>query len=322
MNLAQALKLLSPAVGDGKVISAHAFVLYRNGLLHATNGKQWASVPLDPFEAAGTPNFCVRYDALAKAVAREGATVTLDGENVIVKYRPRGKIVLRPLAADDWPMAEEIESTGRYDTRDWGLKSVLATLVKFAGGGDMPIWSQAVHLTPDFAMGVSQRGGAKYPVAWNLPHNFTLPLWTVQFILAQAEEPEAMWEEEKYMGFRWANGLVLCTRYLSEDAPEPVMTIMSNLPHNIGEAVPEGLREAVKRLKEHGAVNFRMGGGRAWHHTESVEVDEEVDVPGRERLWNTDVLINALSIAEWLDLSGDHGKWVGNGYIGIFTGMQ
>ena len=320
MNLSQALKLLSPAVGDGRVISAHAFVLYRDGLLHATDGRQWASVPLDVFEAAGTPNFCVRYDALSKAVAREGATVTLDGENVVVKYRPRGKIVLRPLAADDWPMAEPAPEIEPIEVP--ALKSILSTLIKFAGGGDAPIWSQAVHLTPDFAMAVSQRAGAKCPTAWDIPHNVTLPLWAVQFIVAQDEDPGVMWEEEGYLGFKWANGLILRTRMLSEDAPEPVMTLMSGLPHNIGEAVPEGLREAVKRLKEHGAINFRMGGGRAWHHTESVEVDEEVDVPGRERLWNTDTLITALSIAEWLDLSGDHGKWVGNGYIGIFTGMQ
>jgi hypothetical protein len=320
MNLAQALKLLSPAVGDGKVIAAHAFVLHRDGLLHATDGRQWASVPLDPFETAGTPNFCVRYDALAKAVAREGSSVALDSDNVIVRYRPRGRIVLRPLAIDDWPMIEPAPEVDLIEVS--GLKSILSTLVKFAGGGDMPIWSQAVHLTPDFAMGVSQRGGAKYPTSWNIPHNFTLPLWAVQFILGQDEDPEAMWEEEGYLGFRWANGLVLRSRMLSEDAPEPVMTLMSNLPHNIGEAVPEGLREAVKRLKEHGAVNFRMGDGRAWYHTESVDVDEEVDVPGRERLWNTDVMLTALNVAEWLDLSGDHGKWIGNGYIGIFTGMQ
>ena len=321
MNLSQSLKLLSPAVGDGKIVSAHAFVLHRDGLLHATDGRQWASVPLDPFEAAGTPNFCVRYDALSKAVAREGATVTLDADNVIVKYRPRGKIVLRPLSVDDWPMAETTTAIPMALAVP-GLKSILSTLVKFAGGGDAPIWSQAVHLTPDFAMAANQRAGAKYPTAWDIPHNFTLPLWAVQFIVAQADDPDLMWEEQGYLGFKWANGLLLRTRMLSEDAPEPVMTLMSNLPHNIGEAVPEGLREAVKRLKEHGAINFRMGGGRAWHHTESVEVDEEVDVPGRERLWNTDVLINALSIAEWLDLSGDHGKWIGNGYIGIFTGMQ
>lgn len=320
MTLSEALKLLGPAVGDGKVIQAHAYVFHKAGVLHVTNGKQWASIPIDVFEAATTPNFCVRYDALVRATSREGAQITIAGDDVVVRYRPRGRIVLRPLADDMWPEIEPIPDVECY--AGTGLKPLMATLVKFAGTPDSQVWSQAVHLTPDFAFAANNRAGARGPHAINLPRNFTIPIWTAQMIAAQDENPTDMWEEEQFLGFRWSNGLVVRTRLLNEDAPEPVMTLMSNLPLAIATEVPEGMKEAVSRLKEHGAVNYRMGEGKAFYHTQAIEVDEEVDVPGRIRLWNTDTSLAALELATHLDLSGEHGKWVGNGYAGIFTGMH
>lgn len=320
MNLNEALKLIAAAAGDGKIIASTAFVQYANGRLHVTDGRQWASAPVDAFTAASTPDFCVRFDALMRATEREGAAITVaDDGNVVVRYRPRGSIKLRPLADAEWPGIEPVGEHTAYEVP--GLKEIAQGLLKFVGSPDGRVWTQAIHLTPDFAFAANNRCGARTAIPYNLPHNITVPIWTSQFLTAQTESPSLMWEEERFLGFKWANGLVVRTSYLTEDAPESVMTLMSNLTEPAAE-VPEGLADAVRRLKEHGAINFRLGEGRAYHHTQQVEVDEEVDVAGAVKLWNADTMLAALDLATHLDLSGSHGLWSGNGYRGIFTGMH
>lgn len=322
MTLQEALKSLAPAVGDGKLLPASLYVSLKSGVLHVSDNQQFARVALDVLT---TPNadFCVRYDALVKAVNRDGALLTVESDtgNVFVKYKPRGSVKLRPLIEDIVPVPE-VQEGRQLVPLGPDFVDMLKVLMKFVGPPDGQVWTQGIHIGPDFCFAASSRSACLKTWETTMPNAIALPIWAAQFILAQSTPPVSLNDCDTLLEFKWANGLVLHTKLLSQGAPENVYGFVQAMPDAEG-TVPDGFKLAVERIKEHGATTFRVGEGKVFNITETVEVEEEVDMQGPIRLWSCDTMLTALEYATKLDLSGAHGVWSSpEGYKGYIGGMS
>jgi hypothetical protein len=318
MELVKALEAVAPAVGDGKIISAHAYVLVRGGVLYATDGRQFASAPLDPGSVPG--DFCVRYDALQRALSRDSARITVDDPGTVtVRYSPRGRLKLNQIPFDHFPAPPPETLVLRYPLPPF-FRNLVADLSNFIGAPDAQIWTQGVHLGPDFCFAVNLQSGARRDWEANLPRMYALPPWAAKFIVAQDVGPAFLYESSQMLGLSWASGLALRTSYLSQDAPESAVTLMSNIGY-AQDAVPEGLRESIERLKEHGATVGRIGAGLVAFRSSEVEIEEEVAVGGHAKQWNLGHLLTALKFAQRIDLQDTHAVWSGEHYRGTFAGM-
>lgn len=318
MDLKAALKAVSPAVGDGKVIPEHAYALFKDGTLQVTDGNQWASVRV---EGSGLRDFCVRYDALARAMDRSNPRMTFERNDVKVTYQPRGWAKLKGLA--DVTAYPEVPRTGRAAARNLPMtfKKWCTDLAVFTGDKDGQVWTQGVHIGPDFTMAGTGTGLVRTRESVNVDSFVALPVWAARFVAAQDDPPVKLTDFGNLARLEWEDGLVLNTRLLAEDVGESVASMASNcrIPTM---PVPEGLKDAVARLKEHGATTFRAGEGRVFHHSDAVDVEEEVDVTGPVKLWSVASMEAALAHATHLDLSEEHAYWASEQYIGIAAGMR
>lgn len=321
MDLKTALKAMAPAAGDGKTIPEHAYVLLKNGILQVTDGKQWASARL---EGSGLRDFCVRFDGLEQAMTRTGARVSFPrgSNNVVVNYQPRGHVTLRGLA-DRSTYPEVPNGSGRTSQYDlvMNFQKWCHDLIPFTGSNDGMVWTQGLHIGPDFMLAGTGAGIVRTRETINADSFIALPVWAARFIAAQDDPPIKLTDYSNLAKLEWEDGLTLHTRLLAEDVGEAVVELASNyrIPNT---PVPEGLKDAVSRLKEHGATTFKAGDGKVSHHSEAVDVEEEVDIAGPIKTWPVDRMQAALKHAEFLDLSEEHAYWASAQYVGIVAGMR
>lgn len=321
MDLKEALKALTPAVGDGKVIPEHAYVLLKDGLLQVTDGNQWASGRIT---GSGLRDFCVRFDGLERAMTRDGARISFPARsnNLVVNYQPRGHVTLRGLAdRSTYPTSPRPRGEGDIYQLQMSFKKWCGDLLAFTGSNDGQVWTQGIHIGPDFLMAGTGAGIVRTRESISADRFVALPSWAARFITAQDEPPNALTDFGNLAMVQWEDGLTLHTRLLAGDAGEGAVELASNcrIPTV---PVPEGLKDAVARLKEHGATTFRAGEGKVVHHSEAVDVEEEIDITGPMKLWNVDTMQKALAHAEFLDLSEEHAYWASEHYVGIVAGMR
>lgn len=317
MNLIDALKTLGSAVGDGKIIPTTAYVRSDGERLHVTDGRQYASAD------CAQPPFCVRYDALVRAVSREGATVVSDNRNGLqIRYAPRGRATLRGVDPAEMPTPAEINPReSLVYTLPPSFKETLATLSKFIGENDGQVWTQGVHLAPDFMFACSHNTAVRRLCNIAFQNVIALPKWAVQFITSRDESPTSLLDGRQLLMFKWEDGVTLVTTLLAQDAPESAMTLISNI-EGTNISVPEGFKEAIGRFKEYGAKHLTIENGVAKHETIEFDVEEVVDIDGPPRLWNVDRLAEALEFATHIDITGQHGIWCNAEYRGMFAGMN
>jgi hypothetical protein len=322
VDLKAALKAVSPAVGDGKVIPEHAYAMLSGGLLQVTDGNQWASVRLG---GSGHRDFCVRYDALDRALGRAGSRLALERNgDVKVTYQPRGWAKMKGLSDPSaFPTVPEVVRASNSSTYrlPMNFKKWCADLCAFTGANDAQVWTQGVHIGPDFMFAGTGFGAVRTRESVNTDNFIAMPIWAARFVAAQADPPASMVDYGNLVTLAWEDGLTLHSRLLAEDASESVVELVSNfrIPTT---PVPEGLKDAVARLKEHGATTFKAGGGRVVHHSEAVDVEEEVAIDGPVKVWSVDRMQAALEHATCLDLSEEHAYWASDHYVGIVAGMR
>ena len=317
MNLKDALKAVAPAVGDGKLVWQHAYVIGGESL-RAYDGRMWASASLD----ASTPLF-VAHGALSAAMARDGAVMLPDeGAGVIVRVG-RSRLKLRGQDPAQFPLEPR-------DRALWTIvppvdfKSTIEKLAPFCGKADNHIWQMGIHFdgtmafaANPYALTVAQSTAVPSPVS--------VPPWAAEFILAQDEEPNVFANQGTVLSLLWSHRLALTAKTLIEPPAENIVNYARELLQNIDSAtapVPENLRDAVKRVKELGGTRVKIGAGKIEHMTDRLEFEEEIDLDVPAREWGIAPLLAALEHAETIDLRTAPGRWAGNGLKGVFSGMS
>lgn len=319
MDLKTALKAVAPAVGDGKIIPEHAYALFKDGVLQVTDGNQWASARV---EGSGLREFCVRFDGLSRAMERDAPRMTFERQDVKVTYQPRGWAKLKGLADRSvYPVAPIPRDAGTEYRLPMAFKRWCADLVPFTGDKDGQVWTQGVHIGPDFMLAGTGIALIRTRESINVANFIPLPAWAARFIAAQDEPPMLLHDFRNLAKLVWEDGLTLTTRLLDGELSEPVVELAHNcrIPTV---PVPEGLKDAVARLKEHGATTLKAGQGKVTHHSDAVDVEEEVTVAGPIKTWSVGTLQAALEHATHLDLSEEHAFWASEQYVGIVAGMR
>ena len=322
MNLREALKAVAPAVGDGKIVPAHAYVRYDsrvgNDLLRACRGEMSvaASVTSDELTSA---SFCVRHDALVKALDREGTRLSAHPlSNGVVISAGRSRVTLKGVPEDTFPEAFRFEGVARTCETDADFVATLDTLSKFTAGGDGHIWQMGVHFCETFAYAFGPFAAIfrDYPS----PFDISIPPWAAKFILAQDGPPILSGGTNTFQA-TWPD-MILTSTFLIEEAPDTAHTFVTNLPRQSGVPVPPGLKDVVARLKSYGVKRFRLANGKVEHLSDQLEIEEEVDIDAPARTWPVDPMLDALELADTIDLSGDRAVWHGGDYHGVFSGLS
>jgi hypothetical protein len=85
----------------------------------------------------GSPDFCVRYDALVRAMEREGVVLakTTDDQSLIVRAG-RSRVTLRCLTDGSFPEGMAFMPDGDAYMPNADFMPILADLSKFTAGGD------------------------------------------------------------------------------------------------------------------------------------------------------------------------------------------
>ena len=320
MNLAAALKAVAPAVGDGKIVPQHAYVDVedpdmRGATVRAGNGEMSVEAHVDET----TPNFCVRYDALVRALEREGTTLskTADNNSLIVRAG-RSRVTLRCLADGTFPTGMTFTSDGGRYGPGPDFQQTLTDLSKFTAGGDGHIWQMGVHFRSAFVFAFGPFAATFKEQSF--PHDLTIPPWAIRFILAQ-DGPPTLCNGTNTFRAEW-DGLTMISTRLIEEAPDGAHTFIENLPREGGVPVPDNLKETVERIKSYGVKRFRLGNGKIDHQSEQLEIEEEIDLDVAPRIWGVEQMLAALEFAETIDLSGERAIWHGGGYHGVFSGLS
>lgn len=318
-SLLEALKAVAQAVGDGKIVAAHAFVRYTAPMLSVTDGRQWANARVDYIEGEAT-SFCVRYSALKQALERDGATLATGPAWGVIVRVGRSRTTIRgldPLTLP--PVPFDGAPRNNYDLPT-GFNEIMRDLLPYAGSSEGHIWQMGVHLQPDFCF--TSGPFALVKCGWSgIGHAYTIPPWAAEFIASHEISPRRMLDYPQGLKFLW-DDLTLTTTLLVEEPPEYAVTRATNLATEGGIPVPDNLKDTVKRLKAYGAKRFRMGLGKIDHTTDEIEVEEEISIDTPARIWGVETVLAALEHAETLDLSHNHAVWHGNGYHGAFSGMS
>jgi hypothetical protein len=315
MNLKDALLAVGPAVGDGKIIPVLAFVKVNQGRLYVGDGNHFAEAPIN-----SAASFCVRYDALTKALSREGASITGPRNDRLSVRAGRSNVSLKCISADDMPSMAPAEGTVRQLPDDF--HEMMKVMTRFVGEADGQIWTQGVHLMDErLFVGNGYRAiHAPWPVTLDAP--IPLPRWAAEFIAAQSEAPNVMTASETTVSFLWTNEMMLHTTLLSQDAPNGVHQLISQMTAQIPDEVPDGLAEALKHVHEHGGTVAKVGGNAVKYDADHFNVEEEIDYAGRAKNWNVGNLLLALEYATHIKLAGDHAIWRGDKYSGMISGMR
>jgi hypothetical protein len=318
MNMLEALKVVAPAVGDGRLVRAHSYVCFWPPLLHATDGSQWAAAAVDdmPSDSRG---FCVRHDMLLKAMDRDGATLTIDGQNVRVQAG-RSRTTLKGIPVADWPMLGPVSTQVVFTPPD-GFKDLLRDLNDFCGGGDAHTWQQGVHFRNDMAFAANPFGAICFNHHWQTFH-FAVPPWATRFILGQDESPATIQECGNVLKFTWPEFSLVTTK-LNEEPSEAIENFVRTMEvPDEAHDVPANLKEAVERVKAYGEKQFSLGNGVLERVTDTVEIVDDVDITSAPKIWGVDTMLAALKHAEGIDLTGTNAVWFGRGYTGMFSGIS
>lgn len=312
-----ALDRLRPAIGDGKIIQVHQYVLHKGDRLYVTDGRSFASAPV----TTDLPPFCVHAEGLSKALTRDGAKVNVsDNGNIVVRYgSERGRLILKPRAVDDMPMLP-LDSDAWHAVPE-GFRNWVRILKDFVGSPDGQPWSTCIHFGTDFSFAASNRAACRSEFKLGIDGHVMLPTWAIDFVLTAERDPIEMADERNSLLLRWSDGVVLRTQLVSESPPENVWTLVSGLSE-IAEPVPEGLKDALSRALEHSATVVSMGEGSVSASFEHFDMEEDVAIAGSKRHWPAPLLAQALQYADRLDLSGSHALWSGASMRGIVAGMS
>lgn len=322
MNIIAALKALSPAIGDGKIVRVHSHVACDSTYFYVTDGRQNAIAPCDAL-----PKFCVHAASLQQAVSREGATLSFDDatSRLVVKYRgERGRLRIASEPFEAMPTVSMFPSVTeprlQHRIPD-GFLACLRRLKTFVGAPDGQPWSTSIHFGHDYSFAASNAAFARDPYILGLPNPVHIPPWAFEFILAQDAPPLYVYDLTRSLHFEWQNGVALNTRLL-EDPSEAVWNLVGDMGIVEGFPVPDGLKEAVTHAKEHGVTSVQIGAGVVKASYDFAEFEEDIAYDGEQRDWNVAMLLQALEYAEQLDLSGAHARWSGAGLRGVVAGMS
>ncbi len=312
----EALERLKPAIGDGNIVPIYAYVLHHDGILHVTDGRQFAVAQGDEEQ----PPFCCRADAFIQALSRPDAKISVNAEReVVVRYAgERGRVTLKSVGLDTMPTVTMMGGIWHDLTPDF--LSTLKALRPFVGPPDGQPWSTCIHFGPDFSFAASNMSAARHDWTLGLQQAISIPTWAVDFILAQVTPPIGICDIGGALIFDWAPFLRLRTTLISEEPPEAVWTLLSNLK-KVEIPVPEGLKDAVSRGKEHGASILTLGEHRVFAQLDHVTWEETIDIETKPRTWKAEQVAQALECATHLDLTGEHGYWSNEKMRGIFSGM-
>lgn len=317
MNLLEALKAVAPAVGDGKIVSQHAFVNHARQMLRATDGYMWAQATTDDMPGW---EFCVRHEHLLKAMDREGATAYTTNDYGLRVQAGRSRTMVRGADPEEFPTTTTGEA-GWASEVDPSFRNVVSDLSKFTAGSDGHIWQQGIHFYPDFAFAANSHALIKCAHGWNIDHSFTLPPWAVRFILGQSLSPNMIFDYTNIIGFVW-DGLSLHSSRLIEEPPDNIVSFATNLSCTYANNVPDNLKETVERVASYGATQFKLGEGKLSHITTEIEFEEEVAVDGATKVWGTKTMLAALALATEIELSESPARWKGGPYTGAFSGLS
>jgi hypothetical protein len=263
----------------------------------------------------------VRADALAKALSRENARLEANALDVVVKYAPRGRVTLRGVALDQFPLPPGLRVLETVALGE-DFRERLGKLQHFVGPPDGQPWSTGLHLFPSFSFAASNRAVARIDVDTQVTVPVSLPAWAVGFLAAQAVSPHSLHISDNLLRFTWASGLELTSTMMSDTVPGNAVAMVDGLVADPDmPPVPPGLADTVARAAEHGATSIVLGGGVARFEHDAMTFEEEVDLSCDPRAWSVPYLAEALAFATHLDLTGSHGLWQAESMRGIFAGL-
>jgi hypothetical protein len=322
MNLKEALEAIAPVVGDGKLIPQHAYLLAKDDVLHATDGRQWVEVTLPPMPPP-VLNFCVRYEPLRKALERTYLSVVTDNDNGLIVRYGRGRARLRGIDPASFPMLEKPPITS-YMTLPSYFQRRVKDLMTFCADGDGHVWQQAVHINDNFMFAANSFALALCQTDWGLDFHpemqIGIPTWACKFIANMKESPVEFRQRGQMISFKWPD-VELFTTLLTQEPPTNIINFASNITEPTT-PVPDGLKEAVKRIDGYGGRTCKIGNGEITYGTDAVELVDALEINGSPKTWGIDTLNAALEHATALDLSGSNATWAGEGYVGVFGGRS
>jgi hypothetical protein len=316
MELKTALARVSAAIGSGKIIPVHSYVLLRDGALYATDGSMIAAAPID---WTGDP-ICVRGDILARALDRENPRVTTSGGDLIVRYAPRGRVTLRGLDPASFPQVVEFDGHTGVE-RPEELVNVLSRIKRFTGEADSPAWTTAVYFRPEFSFAVSNRMAARDDTPLGVVHPFVLPPWAATFILSQPGIPASIKVGEQMLRVRWDDDVVLYSTKIADSVSNAALDLINGLSADNAPEIVPGLGDAVAHAADYGATYVTVGENGVRYSHDTMVFEETIDYAGEPRRWGVASLALALEYATHLDLTGTNGVWRGTTMRGTFAGM-
>jgi hypothetical protein len=319
MNLVNALAAVAHVVGDGKLIPQHAYVLSTANTLYATDGRQWVRVMLD-LAPDPVPGFCVRHGPLKRALEREHTEIRSDGANGLIVSYGRGRARLRGIDPESFPALREHAAVVSRMALPPEFTNRVEDLMAFCADGDGHVWQQAVHMQSDYLFASNSYALAKCPMQWDFDSLVGIPVWACKFIANMDEPPLEFRDHGQMISFGWRN-VDLFTSLLTQEASEASITLASGIVAPTL-AVPDGLKEAVARIGSYGATVCQIGEGKISHASETIELEDDLNLPDQMKSWSVEILSAALQHATTIDLSGRNGTWAGAGYVGIFSGRS
>lgn len=319
MNLIDGLKAVAPAVGDGKIVSLHAYVMGKDNELTATNGRLWARATVDGLSGW---EFVVRHEPLIKTMSREGAIFRVTENGGLKVSAGRSRVTLKGVDCEDFPAMPTGGHVMWVFTPPPEFKDVLKNLYKFCAGNDGHIWQQGVHFTSDMAFAANSHAAASYSHGWGLPAAFTLPPWAIDFLLAQSDSPDDIRDHGNVFSFGCGNEMQMVSTKLIEEPPANMANFVLNIVSSDLQEVPPNLKEVVERAASYDVDKFKLGNGWLVHRTDEMTLEDEIDLNVPVKVWGTKTMLAALDLATHIDLSAHPARWKGGQYVGAFSGLS
>lgn len=323
------LERLEKAMGDGRLIAVHSYILCKEGRWYATDGKLCASVPVESLTPPPVP-FCVRGDLLLRVAKRPEASISaIDSTGITVRYRPRGRVTFRTYDAAEFPLFENSDDASFFEVID-ELKDAVEALAPFRGDGAVSPWNSSLHFNGAFAFAADSAAIARYEI--DTAQGFALAPWLVTFMQGQPLAPRRIGVSERVTTVEWPGGLIVHARNVEDDAPEGVWTIATNMEYASQPLdLLDGFVDSVKRVEEYGASSFRITpdglvasvGANAAAHGDIAEEWGDVRPAWAEGNWNIERVLKALRYATHLDLDGTtkRAAWHSPKMRGMLMGM-
>lgn len=319
------LQRLEKALGDDRGIPIHRFILCRNGIYYATDGRICVSLPVPARTLLSTAmptgnDFCVRGDLLIKAAKLPGAHISgRTAERLTVSYRPRGRTVLK-LADDPFPEIGQPLDNALSVPPDF--LAIVKLLAPFRGDGAVSLWNANIFFTERYAFACNSAEAARFD--YQQSPLFTISPWAVSFLQAQEVPPQRVVIGERLTTFLWEDGMVMHARN-TEDATAPagIHAIVDNIP-DAATPVSDDLRQAVERMRAAGAKYMTAAPDAVRASLDAEEMVEEIDGGANwGGLWDIEKVGRALKNATRIDLASTHrATWTADNMRGLFMGMR